>query len=636
MEEIIQLLPDHLANQIAAGEVIQRPASAVKELLENAIDAEATDIQLIIKDAGKELIQVVDNGKGMSAMDARMSFERHATSKIRKIEDLFAIATMGFRGEALASIAAVAQVELKTKRRQDDLGTLILLSASKVEKQEPTATPNGTSFAIKNLFYNVPARRKFLKSNTTEYKNILEEFSRVALAYPDISFKLYHNNQEQMFLTQGNLKSRITGLLGTRLDKHLIPVKEETEVISIKGYVGKPEAASKTRGNQFFFVNNRYIKSPFLHHAVCKAFEGLIEKDSHPTYAIYFELDPSRVDVNVHPTKQEVKFDDEQMLYAYIQSAVKHALSVNNVAPSIDFTLNSDINNLEAVRMPPSEQDVHNARQGYLSNSFSEKGKAHFIDKKDAMREWSNQRAALYDPFDALSLPSKMNQDRELPIDQNEEDDDDLFPMMQPSAAIISDIAVPNEINFDIDQKHEQASLQWDEYLISTMKSGILVMHKKRAYERIIFEKLQRQLAHQKPVCQSLLFPETIQLAPADSILLESILPTLHNIGYEITPLGNHTYCIQGAPPDAPSGRESQLLEDVIDQLKNEVHAVQNNVQLAVLRTVAKRLAQPSILKQEEATALIDELFACDQPQYTPDGQTVFNIMSKSFIGQLI
>lgn len=636
MEEIIQLLPDHLANQIAAGEVIQRPASAVKELLENAIDAEATDIQLIIKDAGKELIQVVDNGKGMSAMDARMSFERHATSKIRKIEDLFAIATMGFRGEALASIAAVAQVELKTKRRQDDLGTLIQLSASKVEKQEPTATPNGTSFAIKNLFYNVPARRKFLKSNTTEYKNILEEFSRVALAYPDISFKLYHNNQEQMFLPQGNLKSRITGLLGTRLDKHLIPVKEDTEVISIKGYVGKPEAASKTRGNQFFFVNNRYIKSPFLHHAVCKAFEGLIEKDSHPTYAIYFELDPSRVDVNVHPTKQEVKFDDEQMLYAYIQSAVKHALSVNNVAPSIDFTLNSDINNLEAVRMPPSEQDVNNARQGYLSSAFAEKGKAHFIEKKDAMREWSNQRAALYDPFDALSFPSKMNQDRELPIDQDDDDEDDLFPMMQPSASIISDIAVPNEINFDIDHKHEQASLQWDEYLISTMKSGILVMHKKRAYERIIFEKLQRQLAHQKPVCQSLLFPETIQLAPADSILLESILPTLHNIGYEITPLGNHTYCIQGAPPDAPSGRESQLLEDVIDQLKNEVHAVQNNVQLAVLRTVAKRLAQPSILKQEEASALIDELFACDQPQYTPDGQTVFNIMSKSFIGQLI
>lgn len=636
MEEIIQLLPDHLANQIAAGEVIQRPASAVKELLENAIDAEATDIQLIIKDAGKELIQVVDNGKGMSAMDARMSFERHATSKIRKIEDLFAIATMGFRGEALASIAAVAQVELKTKRRQDDLGTLIQLSASKVEKQEPIATPNGTSFAIKNLFYNVPARRKFLKSNTTEYKNILEEFTRVALAYPDISFKLYHNNQEQMFLPQGNLKSRITGLLGTRLDKHLIPVKEDTEVICIKGYVGKPEAASKTRGNQFFFVNNRYIKSPFLHHAVCKAFEGLIEKDSHPTYAIYFELDPSRVDVNVHPTKQEVKFDDEQMLYAYIQSAVKHALSVNNVAPSIDFTLNSDINNLEAVRMPPSEQDVHNVRQGYLSSAFAEKGKAHFIDKKDAMKEWSNQRAALYDPFDALSLPSKMNQDRELPIDQDDEEEDDLFPMMQPSASIISDIAVPNEINFDIDQKHEQASLQWDEYLISTMKSGILIMHKKRAYERIIFEKLQRQLAHQKPVCQSLLFPETIQLAPADSILLESILPTLHNIGYEITPLGNHTYCIQGAPPDAPSGRESQLLEDVIDQLKNEVHAVQNNVQLAVLRTVAKRLAQPSILKQEEASALIDELFACDQPQYTPDGQTVFNIMSKSFIGQLI
>lgn len=637
MEEIIQLLPDHLANQIAAGEVIQRPASAVKELLENAIDAEATEIQLIIKDAGKELIQVVDNGKGMSPLDARMAFERHATSKIRKIEDLFAIATMGFRGEALASIAAVAQVELKTKRRQDDLGTLIEIAASKVEKQEPVAAANGTSFAIKNLFYNVPARRKFLKSNTTEYKNIIEEFTRVALAYPDIAFKLYHNNQEQMFLTQGSLKSRITGLLGTRLEKHLIPVKEETEVIRIRGYVGKPEAASKTRGNQFFFVNNRYIKSPFLHHAVCKAFDGLIEKDAHPTYAIYFELDPNRVDVNVHPTKQEVKFDDEQMLYAYIQSAVRHALSVNNVAPSIDFSLNPDINNLDAIRMPPTERDIDNARSGYLSNAFSEKGRAHFIDKKDAMREWSKQKEAIFDPFDSFSLPSKMNQDREIPVDQlGNPEEDDLFPMFTPSTSITSDIEVPNEINFDTSQKHEQPSLQWDEYLISTMKSGILVMHKKRAFERIIFEKLQRQLAHQKPVCQSLLFPETIQLAPADSILLESILPTLHNIGYEISPLGNHTYCIQGAPPDAPNGRESQLLEDVIEQLKNEVHAVQDNVQLAVLRTVSKRMAQPTILKNEEAAALIDELFACDQPQYTPDGLTIFNIMSKSFISQLI
>lgn len=618
MPDIIQQLPDHLANQIAAGEVIQRPASAVKELLENAIDAGADDIQLIIKEAGKALIQVVDNGKGMSPMDARMSFERHATSKINKIEDLFAIHTMGFRGEALASIAAVAQVELKTKRPEDESGTWIVIEESKVQKQEPIAVPDGTNIAIKNLFYNVPARRKFLKSDTTEYKNILDEFVRIALAYPQITFRLYHNNTEQINLTSGNLKNRIKGLLDSpnkAIEKRIIPIEENTEFVKIYGFIGKPEAAKKTRGDQYFFVNNRFIKSPYLHHAVTKSYEGLIEKDAFPFYVIYFEINPSRVDVNVHPTKQEVKFEDDQMLYAYMQSAVKHALSKYNIAPSIDFTLNPEIYNTEAVRLPQSEAKKEEIAKGYLHSTFSQQGNAHLIERSNALRDWKNQKEQIFDKLQGIENTN--------------------FSTVIPSTYNSNEGTFLQAFPID-DKSIKQIVIQWNDYIISTMKSGVLVLHQKRALERIIYEKLERRLQNATNVSQQLLFPATLQFSAADAVILESILNDLYSIGYDISSLGNNTYCLQGAPADVQVGTEQAILEEIIEQLKNESSSLKTDRQNKLIRTLAKRQAHSESLTQEAAIMLIDELFACKQPQYTPDGFKVFNILQKESLESLL
>lgn len=617
MPDIIQLLPDHLANQIAAGEVIQRPASAVKELLENAIDAGATDIQLIVKDAGKELIQVVDNGSGMSPMDARMSFERHATSKIRHIDDLFSIRTMGFRGEALASIAAVAQVELKTRKQDDELGTCLVIDASEVLKQEPVACSPGTNFSIKNLFYNVPARRKFLKSNTSELKHIVDEFTRVAMAYPQIAFRLFHNNTEQFHLSSGNLKTRIVELLGNRAEKNLVPVEEDTELLRISGFIGKPESAMRTRGNQFIFINGRFIRNAYLNHAVTTAFEGLIDKESFPFYVLFFELDPRRVDVNVHPTKQEVKFDDDKMLYAYLQSAVKHALAKFNIAPSLDFTLNPDIQGMEAVRLPVSPQKREAIEKGYLYQAFSEKGKAHFLEKSNDMKRWEDQRNALFpsmpSPEPALASGYPLS-DISLQADRQKE----------------------HELSFEEDKAHRQPVLQWREYLVSTTKSGLLLFHQKRAMERILYERLQERMNREHAVTQQLLFPVTLQLSPADSILLEDLFPLLRQIGYDISPMGNNTYAVQGAPPDVPGGREQTLLEEILELMKHESVSLKDNRQEKLLRTVVKRMAQPSLLSPEAAQALIDELFACAQPQYAPDGKKVFTILPKENLDLLL
>ena len=615
MPDIIQLLPDHLANQIAAGEVIQRPASAVKELLENAIDADATDIQLIIKDAGKELIQVVDNGKGMSPMDARMSFERHATSKIKHIDDLFSIKTMGFRGEALASIAAVAQVDMKTRPHHEELGTHLVIEASSILKQEPVACSAGTSFSIKNLFYNVPARRKFLKSNTSEYKHIIDEFTRVAMAYPQIAFRLFHNNTEQFHLSSGNLKTRIVELLGNKVEKTLVPVEEDTELLRIHGFIGKPESAARTRGNQFFFINGRFIRNAYLHHAVATAFEGLIDKEAFPFYVLFLELDPQRVDVNVHPTKQEVKFDDDRLLYAYLQSTVKHALARFNIAPSLDFTLNTDIQNLDAVRLPQNTAQREATQKGYLYQSFSEGGKAHFLEKNNDRQQWKEQQDRLFPemPSSIPSMPSFNEVFSEQP--QGEEQ---------------------AELSFEEGSNHRQPVLQWRDYLISTMKSGLLIMHQKRALERIQYERLLERSNREHTITQQLLFPGTLQLSPSDSALLEELLPFLRKLGYDISPFGSHTYAVQGAPPDVPAGREQALLEEILEQMKHESATLKDQQQEKLLRTVSKRMAQPSLLSAEAAQALIDELFACAQPQYAPDGARVFTVLPGESLENLL
>ncbi len=388
MVDIITLLPENIANQIAAGEVIQRPASAVKELLENAVDAGATEIQLFVNDAGKALIQVIDNGKGMSETDARMAFERHATSKIKSIDDLFHIKTMGFRGEALASIAGVAQVELKTKQTGESIGTCIEIENSVVVSQEPVATNEGTNIAMKNLFFNVPARRNFLKSNASELRHIVDEFIRVALAFPGIFFSLSSNGQEIFHLEKGSLKQRILQILGNSYNSKLVSVKEETDYLTIYGFVGKPDTAKKTRGDQYFFVNNRFIKSAYLNHAVMNAFSDMIAKDSFPMYTLFIDLDPSRLDINVHPTKQEIKFEDEKIIYAFVQSAVKHALAQYSVTPTLDFELDNTIQHTDAVSKPFTQDKQFTATGSSLYKTFTQKNQAHFINSKSDLEQW--------------------------------------------------------------------------------------------------------------------------------------------------------------------------------------------------------------------------------------------------------
>lgn len=386
----ITLLPDNIANQIAAGEVIQRPASAVKELLENAVDAGSTQIQLIINDAGKSLVQVVDNGSGMSETDARMCFERHATSKIKTIDDLFHIRTMGFRGEALASIAAVAQVELKSKRATDETGTYIEVQNSLVQQQVPVAAPNGTSIAMKNLFFNVPARRNFLKSNAAEMRHIVDEFTRVAMSFPEIQFTLTANNQQLFYLEAGSLKQRIVQLLGATYNTKLVAVKEETDYMNITGFVGKPETAKKTRGDQYFFVNNRFIKSPYLNHALMSAYQQMIAPDSFPMYVLFIDLDPIQVDVNVHPTKQEIKFEDEKIIYAFVQAAVKHALAQFSITPTLDFDLDASIQQLPAIQQPFTQDKQSAAASGSIFRGFTQKNQAHFIERSESggLKNW--------------------------------------------------------------------------------------------------------------------------------------------------------------------------------------------------------------------------------------------------------
>jgi len=612
VSDVIQLLSDHIANQIAAGEVIQRPASAVKELLENAIDAGATEIQLVIKDAGKELIQVIDNGKGMSPTDARMSFERHATSKIKSIDDLFRIRTMGFRGEALASIAAVAQVEMKTRQPDAEMGTRLCIEGTEVKVQEACATSAGTNVMVKNLFFNVPARRHFLKSNTTELRHIIDEFTRVALAHPKIAFRMWHNNTEQFHLEAGNLKTRIIGLLGGSYEKNLVPAEEQTDLLNISGFIGKPEAATRTRGMQFFFVNNRFIRSPYLHHAVVAAYEGMIEKESFPFYVLFLETDPARVDVNVHPTKQEVKFDDDKMMYAYLNASVKHALARYNIAPSLDFTLNPEITKLPSVNLPQTEQDLSQTQQNYLYNTFTQKNQAHFIDRKDGLKQWKELYAIAQKPPQEMPDHSPI---AENPRPLQLHDHNDTVPASSQNILLV------------------QGSM-----LVTTVKSGLMVIHVRRAQERIWYERLLQEWNNGQTPSQQLLFPVSYELSPHDSLLLNEILPDLARVGFDIAPFGNNTFVVQGVPAALPGGEEKNVLDEVIHQLRHESSDPIAHRSDRLLAQLARRLSrnQQAIQQQENQQALIDELFACRQPEYTPGGKKVFTLVRKETLEELL
>ncbi len=610
MADVIQLLSDHIANQIAAGEVIQRPASAVKELLENAIDAGATEIQLILKDAGKELMQVIDNGSGMSPTDARMSFERHATSKIKDINDLFSIRTMGFRGEALASVAAVAQVEMKTRRHESEVGTRLVVEGTEVKAQEPCATAPGTSVSVKNLFYNVPARRHFLKSNTTEFRHIVDEFTRVALAHPQVGFRLWHNNAEQFHLEAGNLKTRIKGLLGNSYEKNLVPVEENTDLLNISGFIGKPDAATRTRGMQFFFINNRYIRNAYLHHALVQAYEGLIEKETFPFYVLFLEVDPARVDVNVHPTKQEVKFEDDRLMYAYLNAAVKHALAKYNIAPSLDFTLNAEIQQLSSVQLPATERQKEETEKGYLYNAFTQKNQAHFAERRDSVKNWNE----LYKI--ATDLPKNAT-----------ESSIDNFNT-QP-AELHTETATHNNNNII----SVQGSL-----LVTTVKSGLMLIHIRRAQERIWYERLLQEYNTGSTPSQQLLFPVQYEIAPQDAILLTEVLADLARIGFDVSPFGQNTFVVQGVPTALPQGEEKNVLDEVIDQLKHEASDAITKRTDKLLANMARRLSRNTQAMQrvEAQQGLIDELFACSQPEYTPGGKKVFTMVKREDLDSML
>jgi DNA mismatch repair protein MutL len=592
----ITLLPDNIANQIAAGEVIQRPASAVKELLENAVDAEATEIKLIINDAGKSLIQVIDNGSGMSETDARMSFERHATSKIKSIEDLFHIRTMGFRGEALASIAAVAQVELKTKRAEDETGVYIEVENSTVKKQELIAAPAGTSIAMKNLFFNVPARRNFLKSNNAEMRHIVDEFTRVAMSFPEILFTLTANNQQLFHLESGSLKQRIVQLLGNNYNAKLVSVKEDTDYMNIYGFVGKPETAKKTRGDQYFFVNNRFIKSAYLNHAVMNAYQEMIPTDSFPMYVLFIDLDPAVVDVNVHPTKQEIKFEDEKIIYAFVQSAIKHALAQFSITPTLDFELDASIQQLSSIQQPFTEERKAAAASGSIYKGFTQKNQAHFIEKSDKseLKHWRD-----------------FYESRESGIGSQESIQKPETPLTPHSPHLTTDFELTQLLNT---------------YITIPSKSGFLLIHQQAAHERVLYEQL-KAASKDKPVAtQRNMFPATLELTPADAAVMEEIISDLQLLGYLIEPFGKNTFVIQGTPADVEQGNEKHIIDILLEQYKHFSNEIKFSKREKLVRSLARQqsIKSGTRLTEREMRQLVNDLFACEQSNVTMDGNPTY------------
>ncbi|ANE52026.1 DNA mismatch repair endonuclease MutL [Flavisolibacter tropicus] len=627
MADRIQLLPDNIANQIAAGEVIQRPASAVKELLENAVDAGATEIKLLVNDAGKALIQVIDNGVGMSETDARMCFERHATSKIQNINDLFHIRTMGFRGEALASIAAVAQVEMRTKRDQDEAGTCIEIENSVVVKQSPVAMVTGTSIAMKNLFFNVPARRNFLKSNPVELRHIVDEFIRVALAFPHIFFSLTNNGQQLFHLDAGSLKQRITQILGSGYAAKVVPVKEETDYLNIHGFIGKPETAKKTRGDQYFFVNNRFIKSPYLNHAVMSAYQDMIPADSFPMYVLFIDLDPAQVDVNVHPTKQEIKFEDEKIVYAFVQAAVKHALAQFSITPSLEFDLDASIQGLDAVQKPFTDDNKAAAQSSSIFQAFTEANQAHRIEPSNSSSSNSSFR----------SLGSYIRPQ-----------EDDLFEQPTIATASFPSFPAPTETPtsfVSLAAQHglfsapEEVKLTqlFNTYVMVPNADHFLLVHQQAAHERVLYERLLQALDQQSLPTQQSLFPATIDVTPTDAVILQELLPYFQKMGYSIEPFGKTTFVIQGTPADMESGNEKIVIERILEQYKHFSSELKLSNREKLLRSVAwQQAVKPGkILTQVEMQALVSDLFNCSMPNAAPNGRPTYTTFRRDQIDKL-
>lgn len=612
MNDLIQLLPDAIANQIAAGEVVQRPASALKELLENAIDAKASTISVVVKDGGKSLIQVVDDGMGMSITDARMCFERHATSKIRKSDDLFAIRTHGFRGEAMASIAAVAQVEMKTKRSEDELGTAIVIEGSSVKKQEPVVFREGTSIAVKNLFFNVPARRNFLKSNAVETRHLVEEFQRVALAYPGVAFTFHQNDMELFNLASGKLSKRIVGIFGKQYRNQLIVCQEESPHISIQGYIGKPEQAKRTRGEQYFFVNNRFIKSNYLHHAVMNAFEALIASDQHPFYVLFLKIDPKHIDINVHPTKTEIKFDDERTIYGVVRSAVKQALGAHHVVPMIDFS--QDVNIADTWEKDGAKrQELRNENdyRTYRGPSLLNKGvkgwEQLFQQNPEDLALQADAGKEAPEEGSLLTFPSRANQregERSLP----------------------GSLPVGAGKTFQVEQS----------YIVAQTSSGLLIFDQQAAHQRILYERYLRQLEQSGGASQQCLFPQTIHLSPADFALVMDLKEELNDLGFQLTVFGQHSILINGVPADVSIANEKVLVEELLEQFKHFKQELSLGRKENLARSLAKKtsIKKGDPLNHQEMENLAGQLFACQNPNYNPEGIKTFVKLDVSKIEQ--
>ncbi len=627
MSDIIHLLPEALANQIAAGEVVQRPASVVKELLENSIDAGATEIQLIVKEAGRTLIRVIDDGKGMSESDVRMCFERHATSKLKTTEDLFNIRTMGFRGEAMASIAAISQVELVSKQLNDELGTKLCINGSKVVSHEPEVCETGTSISVKNLFFNVPARRNFLKSNAVELKHIIEEFQRVALAHTDIHFVLMQNDMELFNLPSSNLSQRIVNVFGKNYKEQLVAVDESTDHVKISGFVGKPDAAKKTRGDQYFFANNRFIKSPYLNHAVLNAFDGLLQQGTHPFYVLFIEIDPKHIDINVHPTKTEIKFDDERTVYAIMQATVRKGIAVHNLTPSLDF-----------------EQDIN---FGTVTV-----GKRDYGDENSPFKNWTPPT----DQAERPSFPSSGNSfDRSAEIPafsrpqptqreiNNQENWTDLYASMgstteqEPTSLEITFDSAINKPETPVINGEAEAIFQLKNSCIVTQtKSGLLLVDQQAAHERVLFERYKRSLANKKAMSQQVLFPQHIDLSVGDFQLVMELKEEIAELGFVFEEFGQNTIIIQGVPTNVVNEDEKALFEGLVEQYKWNSQELKLSKSENLAQAFAKRssMKKGQKMEQEEMNSLIGQLFSCENPNYTPDGRPTFVILGVETIEQ--
>jgi DNA mismatch repair protein MutL len=604
MSDIINLLPDSVANQIAAGEVVQRPASAVKELLENAIDAGADSIKLIIKDAGRALIQVIDNGRGMSPTDARMSFERHATSKIKKAEDLFDIRSMGFRGEALASIAAIAQVDLKTRQHDQSMGTQIIIEGSEVKEQNEIATQAGTIFSIKNLFFNTPARRNFLKSNVIETRHIQEEFNRVALMHPHIAFSFYDEDRRKSILTSGSLKQRIAALFGKNMNTKLLSIEEKTDLVSISGFVGKPETARKTRGEQYFFVNKRFIKHPYLNHSVQNAFEELIPQGYFPSYFINFDIDPKMIDVNIHPTKTEISFQDERTIYQILRATVKMTLGKFAFSPQLDFEREMSF---DAAPLP----------EGVMPKQPS-------IQINPDYNPFEEQSNKSLKPGSSWTPPTKS--EREL---NNEQNWQQLYQGIDEEN---NQVNFRSKLDLDSEINHEDLQLFQIEgqFIASPVEGGLLLINQQAAHERVLYNRFSVIMSQDKPACQRKIFPENINFSPADMDLIRELWQEIHKLGFELKELDNNEIQILGAPPDIVNEASNRILEGLLEQYKNNQIEVRLDKRSNILLSMAKNLAvrNGQGLKNEEMHALVDALFECSDYAYSPSGQKTVNKLS--------